>query len=419
MSTAEPDPPPGNALDPSATSERLLSILEARGNEVTQTVHVGSPPAYSEFLERKRLSPTPEPSSLSFTPRYVDVTNLAEGGMGLVYLARDKDLGRSVVLKSPRQELSQRRFSLFVREARITAQLTHPHIMSVFDLGIMDGGAPFFSMPFVKGNTLASLLKAKPLDTRLEQLETFIDIFLKVCDAVSFAHSRGVVHCDIKPHNIMVGEFGEVRLADWGLSKVLKNGHVDGGYEDLSADKETFFAGTPAYMSPEQLAGSWSAVSQASDVFALGGLLLEILTDECPNPKSDKFEPRGQKQRAKTKTLTKKGIPLALCEICDRALEFHPEHRFASVQHLSAAVRNARQRRARGMAATVYCGLLVGALVLGVSLTGMVGTLAGILAIHWSFWAALLCVSFGLTFGSTSEAFNIGNPFVTQPSNHG
>ncbi len=228
--------------------------------------------------------------------RYELRDEIAHGGMGVVYRATDATLGREVAVK-----VLHERFGVdsaagrrFVSEARITGQLQHPGIPAVHDLGTLPDGRPFLVMKLIKGRTLDGLVKGQgPAAADL------VPVFEHVCQAVGYAHDRGVVHRDLKPANVMVGAFGEVQVMDWGLAKVL--GAPSGRYEtaveesptaamtaidsdrgDGDATRAGSVLGTPAYMPPEQAIGAVDQVDARSDVFGLGAILCAILTGKPP-----------------------------------------------------------------------------------------------------------------------------------------
>jgi tetratricopeptide (TPR) repeat protein/tRNA A-37 threonylcarbamoyl transferase component Bud32 len=214
--------------------------------------------------------------------RYEFVDQLGHGGLGIVLRSRDQYLRRDVAFKVLRARLASRNdlIERFLLEAQLGAQLQHPGIASVYDLGVTQDGRPFFTMKLVEGSTLADLLELGEMST-IELL----GIFSQICKSVGYAHARGVVHRDLKPANVMVGEFGEVQVVDWGLAKVV------GCEERPSADTTPVQAGvtssldsvpgtklgTPGYMSPEQTRGE--PVGPATDVYALGVVLCEILAE--------------------------------------------------------------------------------------------------------------------------------------------
>jgi serine/threonine-protein kinase len=207
---------------------------------------------------------------------------LGRGGMGAVYRATDRVLRRDVALKVLTTELESgdiaRRLE---REARVLASLEHPGIVAIHDAGILGDGRPFYTMRLVRGRRLDEQAR---LEGRGERLRRFI----AVCDAVSFAHSRGVIHRDLKPANVMVGEFGEVLVLDWGVAKVAagllsaNEGSSSRGTEGDTGDGVA--VGTPGFMAPEQSSGAHTIDTRA-DVFALGALLRDLLgADPSPPP---------------------------------------------------------------------------------------------------------------------------------------
>ena len=227
---------------------------------------------------------------------------LARGGMGVVLKGHDTDLGRDVALKVLHKKLADQPATVqrFVEEAQIGGQLQHPGIVPVYELGIMADERPYFTMKLVKGKTLSALLAAR--ESASSDRRRMLDIFESVCQTMAYAHSRGVIHRDLKPANVMVGAFGEVQVVDWGLAKVLPRGGqaderkakeartvhtvLETVRSDPQSDSSHSLAGsvmgTPAYMPPEQAAGHVEKLDERSDVFSLGAILCEILTDAPP-----------------------------------------------------------------------------------------------------------------------------------------
>ena len=226
------------------------------------------------------------------TGRYSVLRLHQSGGLGQVWLARDTAVGREVALKTlrPERAAAESARSRFLREARVTGQLEHPSIVPLYDLAV-DGADPFYVMRFISGRTLAEAAAdyhkrraagtAGPLD-----LNTLLDAFINVCLAVAFAHSRNVLHRDLKGQNIVVGEYGETFLLDWGLAKSV--GEMDESTptmvagEDGATDltKTGAAIGTPAYMAPEVAAGQ--PATKASDVYGLGAILHAVLAGRPP-----------------------------------------------------------------------------------------------------------------------------------------
>jgi tetratricopeptide (TPR) repeat protein len=242
--------------------------------------------------------PPPSPA------RYRLGAEIARGAMGVVYRAADAVQDREVAVK-----VLQERFApdsgtarRFAAEARITAQLQHPGVPPVHDLGTLPDGRPFLAMKLIKGETLDALLKGRP--NPAADRGRFVAAFEKVCEAVGYAHAHGVVHRDLKPSNVMVGSFGEVQVMDWGLAKFVAGRERErpadeetdpDGTADLSSDPRSEFRvpdtaltaagsilGTPAYMPPEQAIGAIDQIDARSDVFGLGGILAAVLTGRPP-----------------------------------------------------------------------------------------------------------------------------------------
>jgi WD40 repeat protein len=219
---------------------------------------------------------------------------LASGGMGDVLRAHDPVLGRDLAVKlmqlrhRDRPELVRR----FLAEARIAAGLQHPGVPPVHDVGEVADGRPFIAMKLIEGQTLAALLDARAAPK--DDLPRLLKIFEQVAQTIAYAHSKGVIHRDLKPQNVMVGAFGEVQVVDWGLAKQLGQStpapSVPAGDSAVGSAHETrstatragSVMGTPAYMPPEQAQGAAEDVDARADVFGLGAILLEILTGSPP-----------------------------------------------------------------------------------------------------------------------------------------
>ena len=226
--------------------------------------------------------------------RYELVSVLGRGGMGVVYLARDTALDREVALKVvDRPSEDDGIAARLAKEARILARLEHPGIVPVHDFGELPDGRLFYAMKRVRGDRLDRWIAAgRDRTARLA-------VFLRICDAVAFAHARGVVHLDLKPENVMVAEFGEVLVLDWGISVVLRR-DLGLGLRDSPSESEpnswaeskplipnheshpgnAQIAGTPAYMAPEQSRGD-ADVDHRADVFALGVMLSAVAADSA------------------------------------------------------------------------------------------------------------------------------------------
>jgi serine/threonine protein kinase len=239
--------------------------------------------------------------------------------MGAVLKGRDTELGRDVAIKvllethRGRTELVQR----FVEEAQIAGQLQHPGVVPVYEMGQLPDKRPYFTMKLVKGQTLARLL-AERTDVAQER-PRLLKVFEQVCQALAYAHARGVIHRDLKPANVMVGAFGEVQVMDWGLAKVLKQGGIADEKAPATAEATVIrtarsgsatpaqvgsqtqagaVLGTPAYMAPEHARGDVAALDERCDVFGLGAILHHILTGQPPYAGSDADAVFGMASRA-------------------------------------------------------------------------------------------------------------------------
>jgi serine/threonine-protein kinase len=234
----------------------------------------------------------PAPGPLARLGRYEVVEEIARGGMGAIWRVRDPELRRELAVKVLRPELRGQwdMVRRFQEEAVITAQLPHPGIVPVHELGRDEAGLPFLVMKLIRGQTLEELLRKRT--SAQEELPRWVAVFEQVCQAVAFAHEHRVIHRDLKPSNVMVGRFGEVQVMDWGLAKVLTAGRPAGApphdgavAAPRSPEQEALtqgMVGTPSYMAPEQANGEAAAVDERADVFSLGGILCAILTGRPP-----------------------------------------------------------------------------------------------------------------------------------------
>jgi eukaryotic-like serine/threonine-protein kinase len=242
--------------------------------QVNEAIPVGEPQVLPKDVVELEGIPLPE--------HLVIYPELGRGAMGRIHPATDRNLLRHVAMKRLDKTLAEEPFYRdgFIAEAQITGQLEHPNIVPVHELGVSPEGVPYFTMKLVQGTSLAWWLadsKRPPGST--ERLEEGLEIFLKVCDAVDYAHHRGVIHRDLKPDNIMVGGFGQVYLMDWGLSRLSRSRAASGEYAQMEAPGPV---GTPEYMSPEQARGNPVEMDERSDIFGLGAILYEIVSGHRP-----------------------------------------------------------------------------------------------------------------------------------------
>lgn len=225
--------------------------------------------------------------------RYQEIRKIAEGGEKKITLVHDHRLDRHVAMARAAHAKTPQDQEQFLREARLTANLAHPNIMPVYNMGVDPEGVPFFSMELIPGDSLKTIIKklrdGDEVYKRDFPLETLLNIFIKICDAIAFAHSRNVLHLDIKPDNIRVGEFGEVFVCDWGLARVMNAPEEISGEESDMLDADVLndmtlsgtMKGTPGFMAPEQTQ-AYAEKTPETDIYALGAVLYMLLTHELP-----------------------------------------------------------------------------------------------------------------------------------------
>jgi serine/threonine-protein kinase len=321
-------------LDRATFHESLAWLLESGSLPLVSTIHY-------------------QPRSLE---RYTLTREHAIGGIGRVWLARDTDLGRDVALKEIRPDRvgNPQIWLRFQEEARITGQLEHPGIVPVYELvrGTREQ-RPFYTMRFIHGRTLSEACKqyhrrrAAGEAKRIE-LRELLGAFVSTCQAIGYAHSRGVIHRDLKGPNVILGDFGEVVVLDWGLAKLVYRPEDTSATPPVTlpreADREETqvgqLLGTPAYMSPEQAEGRFDQIDRRSDVYGLGAILYEILTGRPPF--------RGEHNRETLHQvihdppLPPRSIvvetPPALQAVCLKSLAKKPGERYASASELAQEV---------------------------------------------------------------------------------
>jgi eukaryotic-like serine/threonine-protein kinase len=279
----------------------------------------------------------------------------ARGGLGAVFVALDGELHREVALKQildhhADDPTSRQRFLL---EAEVTGGLEHPGIVPVYGLGTYGDGRPYYAMRFIKGDSLKEAIEQFHADEALQidpgrrslELQKLLRRFLDVCNAIEYAHGRGVLHRDIKPGNIIVGKYGETLVVDWGLAKPTGHSDPEMGERTLmpssaSGSMETLpgsALGTPAYMSPEQAAGELDRLGPASDVYCLGATLYCLLTGKAPFEGEDvggllRAVQKGEFPPARR---LDPRIDKALEVVCNKAMALKPQDRYPSARALA------------------------------------------------------------------------------------
>jgi serine/threonine protein kinase len=276
----------------------------------------------------------------------------ATGGMGRVWLARDAALGRDVALKELRPDRASdpRVCARFLKEAQITGQLEHPGVVPIYEvMRRSEDKAPYYTMRFIRGRTLAEA--AAEYHERLAQgeageleLRELLSAFIAVCNAVAYAHNRKVLHRDLKPQNVVLGDFGEVVVLDWGLARLMSQADAEPDIAPLpippgevDATVQGQVVGTPAYMAPEQAEGRLEQLGPATDVYGLGAVLYEILTGKPPFTGDDTASVLSlvvRQMPARPHVLSSRVSP-ALEAICFKALAKKPAERYSSVKALA------------------------------------------------------------------------------------
>ncbi|MEQ1568037.1 MAG: protein kinase, partial [Myxococcota bacterium] len=308
-------------------------------------------------------------SPSEFGERYEEMGLIGEGGMGEVRRMWDAALNRAVAMKVLRRDLADREDLVlrFVEEAQATAQLEHPGIVPVYEIGKLPDRRPYFTMKEIRGRSLLDVIEelhAASSDGAWGTTSTgwtfqrLIGVFQQVCEAVAYAHSRGVLHRDLKPTNVMVGAFGEVVVMDWGLAKIAgqtQEVRASGGGRVVTArsrgalyqTRSGSVAGTPNYMPPEQARGDHGLIGPWSDVYSLGALLYEILADRAPYDGDELDEvvarvlaapppppiPRWQSRRS-----DEGGIEEGLRAICAKAMGREITERYMDATSMAEAV---------------------------------------------------------------------------------
>ncbi|MFO0985306.1 MAG: serine/threonine-protein kinase [Planctomycetota bacterium] len=402
--------PQGNRPDQSL-AERLRALF---GASIDPRIELKGEPTTSD-------APPPKSAAAPALPknRYTARGEIARGGMGVILKVWDQDLKRALAMKlmlgqqtgaaAPAEE--SLRLRRFLEEAQITGQLEHPGIVPVHEIGLDQNGQLYFTMRLVKGRDLRAIFALVAQGKEDWTQTRALQVILKVCEAMAFAHDKGVVHRDLKPANIMVGRFGETYVMDWGLAKLIEERagsdapssaqltqsiiHTDRNQISPGLHLETLdgdVVGTPSYMAPEQAAGRTSAIGPRADIYAVGAMLYHLLTGQVP------FVAEGESVSASAllqRVLAgppppvhalNPQVPAELSAICEKAMAREPSSRYATMlamaqdiqAYLEGRVVRAYQvgavaefkkwmRRNRGMAA----GLLAAITMAGGGLLGI------------------------------------------------
>lgn len=318
-------------------------------------------------------------------PRYTVEGEIARGGMGAVLRAWDEDIRRYIAMKvvldqgtTEEQAASRRidpdKLARFLEEAQVTGQLEHPSIVPVHELGLDSTGRVYFTMKLVKGRDMRAIYDLVFQSKEGWNETRALNVLLKVCEAVAYAHKKGVIHRDLKPGNVMVGDFGEVYVMDWGLARVIgrKDRHDLRIASDIGSTRSVHterrderedtpdspiltmdgaVVGSPAYMSFEQASGDTMAIDSRSDVYAIGAMIYHLLTRQMP------YVPTGALVSGRTilgmilqgppqkLTALRRDVPGELAAICERAMARKPEDRYSTTLELSEDLRAYMENR--------------------------------------------------------------------------
>ncbi|MGO9467671.1 MAG: protein kinase domain-containing protein [Isosphaeraceae bacterium] len=345
--------------------DRSLAALELGGSTRETLRSVGDPDLDASLAHAGSFSTNVDATdifagrSTSSGGRFRVLRPHARGGLGQIYVARDEELGRQVALKEILADKADnpRLRSRFLLEAEISGNLEHPGIVPVYSLGTYDDGRPYYAMRFIEGDSLKEAIEAyhaaaaapdpNASNLRLRQL---LGRFVDVCDAIAYAHSRGVLHRDLKPGNVMLGSYGETLIIDWGLAKAV--GHRDPASADIattlvppSSDSHEptvagHLLGSPPYMSPEQALGLLEDLGPATDVYGLGATLYAILTGKAPvdGATVEEVLTKVRKGSIVPPRQLNARVPRALEAVCLKALALQPSDRYSSARALAGDI---------------------------------------------------------------------------------
>lgn len=306
----------------------LASFYDARSDELKDTA-----PIFSGLKPEE--------------PLYQAHTLLARGGMKTVLKVFDPKTGRHVALAKLNPGSPEELYEPFLREARLTALLDHPNIITVYDIGLSEESSPYFTMELKTGHSLEQIISDHFSHTSEVDLNELLNIFLKICDAIDYAHSQKVIHLDLKPGNIQIGQHGEVIVCDWGLGKLIGHKDYDGGeFDRLLLNPDLLnnmtlsgrIKGTPGFMAPEQVTADGDKTCR-TDIYALGALLYNLLTNQLPveGETTDELlkNTRNGKIINPAKRVPDRPISSTLSAIAMKALATDPADRYTSVRALS------------------------------------------------------------------------------------
>lgn len=323
------------------------------------------------LLEKLRVTPATGTLELmaaliESTDRYRDLGELGSGGMGVVRRVFDRELGRTMAMKILRSEHIDSPVSVarFIDEAQVTAQLQHPGVIPVYELGTLSDGRAYFTMQEIRGRNLLQVISEVHAASSLNiwrsspagwSFRRLVRVFQRVCETVAYAHENNVIHRDLKPENIMVGQNGEVLLVDWGIARVQDAERISGQIRAVPSNAvitersaqsarlthEGAVTGTPSYMAPEQAMGELDKIDARTDIYCLGAILYEILCGHAPYEGTSSLAVLVQVTTTAPRAVTSfdtPPLPATLVKLCEQAMERAPEDRLESARHFADAV---------------------------------------------------------------------------------
>ena len=339
-----------------------MNAGEKNNNEDCQAFLQGLDDTLSEYFALDPGDISSDELSLAFpiqteltdiSELYEELGEVAHGGMKKILRVRDLKGNRTVAMARLLKEGGRENTERFLREGRLTGSLQHPNIIPVYDIGFDKQQRPFFTMELLKGETLSSVIgRITFSDTKYEKkysLNLLLDIFSRICDAIAYAHSRQVIHLDLKPENIHIGEFGEVAVIDWGLAKILTDDEEAETGAELDPNVlnqitiEGVIKGTPGYMAPEQVQ-RYGLKDTRSDIYSLGAILYTCLTGRAPiegETLDDVLQNTISGSLVNNADLTQK-IPAGLKALVLKSLSVNPDDRYQTVTDLREDLENYR-----------------------------------------------------------------------------
>jgi eukaryotic-like serine/threonine-protein kinase len=349
--------------------QKSLAALSGLGSARQQLEQIADPEVQASLVRVSAIKASVDPfattTSSVGTPtstglRFRILRPHLKGGLGEVFVAHDEELPREVALKQIQERHADNPGSRarFILEAEVTGGLEHPGIVPVYGLGKYADGRPFYAMRFIKGDNLKEAIRRfheKPDDdesARNLEFRQLLRRFIDVCNAIGYAHSRKVLHRDLKPGNIMLGQYGETLVVDWGLAKVgaRPDSEAPTASEEPSlrlkagsGSAETQMGstiGTPGFMSPEQALGRLDLLGSASDIYSLGATLYVVLTGRAPITGEDVGAVLSRTSQGDflPPVQAKAGVPKALDAICRKAMALKPHDRYGSARELAADI---------------------------------------------------------------------------------